>query len=314
MLAVSLPGSLLLGFWWFIPESPRWLVANNRLDEAHRVLMTYAAKNGVPVDAKHLRHVISEVRKGDVRKEETRIYGTLDLFKTPKLRKRIIICCFNWFVNALVYFGLSVNVKNLAGNMYVNFFTLIIIELPSALLAWFCLQRFGRRIPYCTFMLLGGVAGLLVLAVPDQPEYQPVVTTLAMIGKFCILSTFLAIYIFTAELFPTVIRNIGVGVSSMMARVGAILAPYIVLLADLPSLKKTLPLVAFGVLGVTAGIIALWLPETLFSPMPQTVEQAEAWEEDYRIYCRRRPGPKRSDGYKSATKEEHKLCSMETHA
>lgn len=85
--------------------------------------------------------------------------------------------------------------------------------------------------------------------------------------------------------------------------------------ADLPSLKKTLPLVVFGVLGVTAGIIALWLPETLFSPMPQTVEQAEAWEEDYRIYCRRRPGPKRSDGYKSATKdEEHKLCSMETHA
>lgn len=45
------------------------------------------------------------------------------------------------FVNALVYFGLSVNVKNLAGNMYVNFFILIIIELPSALLAWFCLQR-----------------------------------------------------------------------------------------------------------------------------------------------------------------------------
>lgn len=45
------------------------------------------------------------------------------------------------FVNALVYFGLSLNVKNLAGDMYLNFFMLIIIELPSALLAWFCLQR-----------------------------------------------------------------------------------------------------------------------------------------------------------------------------
>ena len=45
------------------------------------------------------------------------------------------------FVNALVYFGLSLNVKNLAGNMYLNFFILIIIELPSALLAWLCLQR-----------------------------------------------------------------------------------------------------------------------------------------------------------------------------
>ena len=29
--------------------------------------------------------------------------------------------------------------------------------------------RFGRRIPYCTFMLIGGMAGLLVLAVPNKP-------------------------------------------------------------------------------------------------------------------------------------------------
>ena len=80
----------------WIPESPRWLVANNRLDEAHSLLMTYAAKNGVTVDAKHLKHVISEVKKAGVRKDDTRKYGTFDLFKTPKLRKRIMICCFNW--------------------------------------------------------------------------------------------------------------------------------------------------------------------------------------------------------------------------
>ena len=36
--------------------------------------------------------------------------------------------------------------------------------------------------------------------------------------------------------------------------------------------------------------MALWLPETLYSPMAQTVEQAEDWDEDYKIYCcRRRP-------------------------
>ncbi|KAJ7376146.1 hypothetical protein OS493_036752 [Desmophyllum pertusum] len=152
----------------WIPESPRWLLANNRLYEVHSLLMKYAAKNGVTVDAKHLKHVISEVRKADVRKDDTRKYGTLDLFRTPKLRKRIIICSFNWFVNALVYFGLTLNVKNLAGDMYVNFFILIIIELPSALLAWFCLQRFGRRIPYCAFMLIGGVAGMFGVSCTRQ--------------------------------------------------------------------------------------------------------------------------------------------------
>lgn len=155
---------------------------------------------------------------------------------------------------------------------------------------------------------------MLVLAVPNKVEYQPVITTLAMIGKFCIMSTFLTIYVFTAELFPTVIRNVGIGVSSMMARIGAILAPYIVLLADLPNLNKTLPLVIFGVLGVTAGILSLWLPETLFSPMPQTVEQAEAWDEDYKIYCCKRSGIKKSerkDG--TGIDEEQKLCKIESH-
>ena len=83
--------------------------------------------------------------------------------------------------------------------------------------------------------------------------------------------------------------------------------------ADDPNLSKTLPLVIFGVLGVIAGIVALWLPETLFSPMPQTVEQAEAWAEDYKIYCCKRSGRKQSNGDDSlANVEEDKLCSFET--
>lgn len=59
--------------------------------------------------------------------------------------------------------------------------------------------------------------------------------------------------------------------------------------ADLPSVDRTLPLVLFGVLGITAGILALWLPETLFSPMPQTVQQVENWPEDYKVNCCRKP-------------------------
>ena len=86
---------MLISLRW-IPESPRWLVANNRLDEAHSLLMKYAVKNGVDIDSQHLKHVITEVRKADVRSDDIRKYGTFDLIRTPKLRKRIIICCFNW--------------------------------------------------------------------------------------------------------------------------------------------------------------------------------------------------------------------------
>lgn len=45
----------------------------------------------------------------------------------------------------------------------------------------------------------------------------------------------------------------------------------------------------FGVLGVAAGLMSFWLPETITSQMPQTVEQAETWDEDYKIYCCKKP-------------------------
>ena len=80
----------------WIPRSPRWLIANNHLEEAHEVLMKYATNNRVTVDSKHLKHVIQEVRKNDARKSTDEKYGILDTVKTPKLRKRTLIMFFNW--------------------------------------------------------------------------------------------------------------------------------------------------------------------------------------------------------------------------
>ena len=50
----------------------------------------------------------------------------------------------------------------------------------------------------------------------------------AMTGKFLISMTFAIAYLYTAELFPTKVRNVAVGTASTFARVGSISAPYIV--------------------------------------------------------------------------------------
>lgn len=52
-------------------------------------------------------------------------------------------------------------------------------------------------------------------------------TTLAMLGKFFCTITFFVIYIFTAELFPTVLRASVIGVASMTGRVGSISSAYV---------------------------------------------------------------------------------------
>ena len=54
---------------------------------------------------------------------------------------------------------------------------------------------------------------------------------------------------------------------------------------QLPGLSIAFPVVIFGVVATVAGILMYWIPETLFSPMHQTIEETEAAEDDYGIPC-----------------------------
>ncbi len=55
------------------------------------------------------------------------------------------------------------------------------------------------------------------------PDYGK--TIMSQIGKFFVTMAFAVIYVYAAELYPTVVRSTGMGMSSLMARIGAILAP-----------------------------------------------------------------------------------------
>ena len=58
----------------------------------------------------------------------------------------------------------------------------------------------------------------------------------------------------------------------MCARVAGILAPIILLLNEY---WGPLPVVIFGSLSIIAGLLILFLPETLGSQLPQTIEEGE---------------------------------------
>jgi hypothetical protein len=51
--------------------------------------------------------------------------------------------------------------------------------------------------------------------------------TLSMLGKLSITSAYSIIYIFSAEIFPTPIRNVGIGAASMSARIGGTRGPFL---------------------------------------------------------------------------------------
>jgi len=132
-------------------------------------------------------------------------------------------------------------------------------------------------------MILVGVTFLMFLMVYKE---SPVATTaLSLCGYLMIDCSWTSVYLVTAELFPTVLRNTAQGTGSMTARIGGILAPYVALMAQLPGLSIAFPVVIFSVVSTLAGILMYWVPETLFSPMHQTIEETEAAEDYYGIPC-----------------------------
>ena len=58
-------------------------------------------------------------------------------------------------------------------------------------------------------------------------DQYTLVRMLAILGKGFITACFSGAYVYATELFPTEVRNMGLGMTSMAARVGAMMAPFV---------------------------------------------------------------------------------------
>ena len=119
-----------------------------------------------------------------------------------------------------------------------------------------------------TFMIVGGFSclGIQVLS----SIFPALVQSLALAGKLCLAASFAVIYIHSGEIFPTTIRNSAMGLVSVSARLGGILAPFIVTLG---SLSPNLQFTVFGLMSLTAGLLNLKLPETRGARLPESVAE-----------------------------------------
>ncbi|KAL0169888.1 hypothetical protein M9458_034484 [Cirrhinus mrigala] len=97
-------------------------------------------------------------------------------------------------------------------------------------------------------------------------------TVIAVLGKGLSEASFTTVFLYTTELYPTVMRQNGLGYASFMARLGASISPLIMLLEDM---WKFLPEVIFCTVAIFSGLIAWLLPETNNTRLPETIEDIE---------------------------------------
>jgi len=284
-LICSAPCILMVAFWWICPESPRWLIAKGRYAQLEKDVRKTARINRTdfPDGAFQMTKAAAEVvteksseaavasKDSEVNQvEEGKEANFLDLFRPFPIARRTLAMFYNWMVATICYYGLTQLASSLSDDVFLNYTLLILVEVPANVLAYFLMDKVGRKPILAGCQILSGLA-CVVAGFLGSGWLQ---VALSLIGKFGATGSFNIVFVYTAEMFPTEIRSTAVGTSSTCARIGGILAPQV---AFLGTVWKPLPLLVFGSSALIGGAFALlFLPETLGYPLPETMEDALA--------------------------------------
>ncbi|XP_044516256.1 solute carrier family 22 member 15-like [Gracilinanus agilis] len=259
------PGAFFFLLSYLLPESPRWLHSQGAVEKAEAIMQYIACANGKE------RLKIKLKPLGGAGKIQDSAPGVLNLVTHPVLRWRTVILMYIWYVCSLVYYGLTLNAGELKGNLYLNVALYGLAEVPACPLCIYFIEKpwAGRRRTASAFLVFAGFTCISSVFLSDRSGWFWNPTLLALSGKLAISAAFNIVYIYTSELYPTVIRNAGLGVCSMACRLGGILAPFV---PTMKSLGPAVPLLVFGLSGLSAGFLDLLLPETLNGPIAESLQ------------------------------------------
>uniref|UniRef100_A0A4W6BVU5 Solute carrier family 22 member 6 n=1 Tax=Lates calcarifer TaxID=8187 RepID=A0A4W6BVU5_LATCA len=263
ILAATSPLIPAIIAWRWLPESARWLMAKGRIDAAHHYIMKCAEMNN---RSKCMATLLesAETETGDKK------YTIIDLFRTPNIRKLAICSGIVWYGVAFTYYGISLNITGFGLNPYLTQFVFASIEMPMKIGVYFILEKVGRRPGEAGALLLTGLCLLINMFVAK--DKWVIRTSVAVLGKALSEASFTIIYLFTTELYPTVVRQNGLGYTSFIARLGVSISPLIMLLEDVWHL---LPAVTYCAVAVGSGLVASLLPETLNTQLPEFIQDIE---------------------------------------
>lgn len=201
---------------FFMPESPRWLLAHHRDEEARSILGRMGAEAQQEIEAL----VIDGTPK--------RPFGVV--WSRPYARRTLML----WlaFPSILFVFYAIMNFmptiltkEHMTGPVVLEFSAMIMAaSIPGKFVEAWLVEKIGRKPVIIGFTLIAAVAALAFPGVRSTVSIVAIGMVLAFFG----VSVDPAIKIFTAEQYPTAIRGTGVGLTEGMGRLlGGALAPYV---------------------------------------------------------------------------------------
>ena len=222
----------------YLTESPKWLVSQNRLTDAGKLFKKIALMNGKTsesFDTKFMEteqwiqsgtnsKLHQEQNKSNIKEMFTQICLPLKF----NLIKLILLACV-WLSLNLLYYGVSLGVTSIDSiNPYLMYLFSSIAEFCGYML---CLinDRIGRRKALMIYFILSGIICITISFIPRNKDLTnnskviidaAIIITLASIGKCMASAAFNTCYVFTANFYPTNVRNFAFSLISCIGNIG----------------------------------------------------------------------------------------------
>lgn len=265
----------LFGFF-LVPESPRYLIAIGKEEEAMRILRKAATVNGFDPAFLFQGKVLKD--------EEVETSHFLDLF-SPKWRKIFIPLAITWGGFSMCYYGLSILIARLfdpdaadSANTdgsapdfdYVAILVSYSSEIIGLIFTMVAVDKFGRVRTQVGSYALAGVA-VFILSFSAKNGSETLLTIIAFCTRAIEVVGPTVTWMHTAELLTTDIRTTGHSAVNAVARLFTLSSPYIV------STNNSFEVVGivFLVAHLVTALAAYQLPETKGHYLGHTSEEDE---------------------------------------
>ncbi|CAG5116381.1 unnamed protein product [Candidula unifasciata] len=263
----------LIGYF-FLPESMRWLTVKGRVEDAAKVIEQIARINKKQYNAdKCFKKIQKIAQKEKELVEKGKKYSYLDVYRGWKMARLTLTLQFVWFTTSLVGYGIILGISELAGNVYLNMFLVEAVEIPFIVATYYFSNRIGRRITALVYFILctlTALAALIFHLTPSMPYRETAITVMCICCRSFVSAAAAVFIVVSTEVYPTVIRTLGYGAANTAAKIGGVLAPFLINMDTIPTVSYS---VIFGTCLLCVAAV-LSLSETKNMQMEDTLVKA----------------------------------------